>query len=99
MVQRYLRVNIVFNFQFELKTTFQSYLISLFSAGEDGLVKVWSRSGMLRSTVVRGNQPVLAAAWSPDNSSVLHSQGPFLLIQSLTTTSKPLKVNLFSKLF
>ncbi|KAL7303838.1 hypothetical protein TKK_0003962 [Trichogramma kaykai] len=64
---------------------------ALLTAGEDGLLKVWSRSGMLRSTVVRGNQPVLAAAWSPDNSMILYAQGPFLLIQSLTSTSKPLK--------
>ncbi|XP_014204376.1 intraflagellar transport protein 80 homolog [Copidosoma floridanum] len=64
---------------------------ALYTAGEDGQVKVWSRSGMLRSTVIRDTEPVHASAWSPDNSAILYSQGPFLLIQSLTTSSKPHK--------
>jgi hypothetical protein len=48
---------------------------------------------MLRSTVIRGSQPILASAWSPDNSSILYSQGPYLFIQSLTISSKPQRVN------
>lgn len=28
------------------------YLLFIFTAGEDGQVKVWSRSGMLRSTLI-----------------------------------------------
>ncbi|XP_012280148.1 intraflagellar transport protein 80 homolog [Orussus abietinus] len=64
---------------------------ALLTAGEDGSVKIWSRSGMLRSTVVRGNQPILTAAWSPDCCSVLCSQGPHFLLQSLNSNSKPHK--------
>ncbi|XP_016838578.1 intraflagellar transport protein 80 homolog [Nasonia vitripennis] len=62
---------------------------ALFTAGEDGQIKIWSRSGMLRSTAIRGSQSVFASAWSPDNSAILYSQGSHLLIQSLTTSSKP----------
>ncbi|XP_015608210.1 intraflagellar transport protein 80 homolog [Cephus cinctus] len=64
---------------------------ALLTSGEDGLVKIWSRSGMLRSTVLRGNHPVLTSNWSPDCSSVLYSQGAHLTIQSLNTNSKPRK--------
>ena len=37
------------------------------SGGEDGAVKIWSRSGMLRSTLATNNSPVYALAWSPDS--------------------------------
>lgn len=62
------------------------------SAGEDGLVKIWSRSGMLRSTAIRNTQAILTAAWSADCSAICYSQGSFLLLQSLTSNSKPNKV-------
>ncbi|XP_043275719.1 intraflagellar transport protein 80 homolog [Venturia canescens] len=64
---------------------------ALLTAGEDGSAKIWSRSGMLRSTVVRGTLSILTAAWSPDCSSVLYSQGSHLLIKSLNSNSKPSK--------
>ena len=40
------------------------------TGGEDGAVKIWSRSGMLRSTLVQSASPVYALAWSPDSSQV-----------------------------
>ncbi|XP_029033851.1 intraflagellar transport protein 80 homolog isoform X2 [Osmia bicornis bicornis] len=65
---------------------------ALLTAGEDGLIKVWSRSGMLRSVVVRGSFPILSAAWSPDCTTVLYSQGGHLTFQSLNSNSKPRKL-------
>ncbi|XP_054006433.1 intraflagellar transport protein 80 homolog isoform X2 [Hylaeus anthracinus] len=65
---------------------------ALLTAGEDGLIKIWSRSGMLRSVIVRGAFPILAAAWSPDCTSVLYSQGAYLTFQSLNSNSKPRKL-------
>ncbi|CAM9144759.1 unnamed protein product, partial [Lampetra fluviatilis] len=38
---------------------------ALATAGEDGLVKIWSRSGMLRSTLVQQGSPVYSACWVP----------------------------------
>ncbi|XP_012262749.2 intraflagellar transport protein 80 homolog [Athalia rosae] len=64
---------------------------ALLTAGEDGLIKIWSRSGMLRSTVVRGGQPVLSAAWSPDSLSILYTLGAHLLVQSFNSNAKPHK--------
>lgn len=61
-------------------------------AGEDGMIRIWSRSGMLRSTIVRATQPILAASWSPDCTSILYTQGTQLVFQSLNTSTKPLKV-------
>ncbi|KAG7208843.1 hypothetical protein KM043_015029 [Ampulex compressa] len=64
---------------------------ALLTAGEDGLIKIWSRSGMLRSTVIRAALPILTSAWSPDCSTILYSQGPNLILQSLNSNSKPHK--------
>ncbi|KAK0160104.1 hypothetical protein PV328_007545 [Microctonus aethiopoides] len=64
---------------------------ALFTAGEDGLIKIWSRTGMLRSTIVRGTSPILTAAWSPDSSTILYSQGSQLLLQSLNSSTKSRK--------
>ncbi|XP_033323231.1 intraflagellar transport protein Oseg5 isoform X1 [Megalopta genalis] len=65
---------------------------ALLTAGEDGLIKVWSRSGMLRSVIVRGSFPILSAAWSPNCTTVLYTQGAHLIFQSLNTNSKPRKL-------
>ena len=43
---------------------------ALATGGEDGSVKTWSASGMLRATVAAGDTPVYALAWSPDSSLV-----------------------------
>ncbi|XP_066597521.1 intraflagellar transport protein 80 homolog [Prorops nasuta] len=61
------------------------------TGGEDGLIKIWSRSGMLRSTIVRGNLPILSAAWSPDCSHLLYPQGVNLFLQTLNSNAKPRK--------
>ncbi|XP_011861204.1 PREDICTED: intraflagellar transport protein 80 homolog isoform X2 [Vollenhovia emeryi] len=64
---------------------------ALLTAGEDGLIKIWSRSGMLRSTLIKANLPILTSSWSPDCSTILYSQGRNLLLQSFNSTSKPYK--------
>ncbi|PBC33240.1 Intraflagellar transport protein [Apis cerana cerana] len=65
---------------------------ALLTAGEDGLIKVWSRSGMLRSIIVKGMFSILSAAWSLDCTTVLYSQGAHLTFQSLNSNSKPRKL-------
>ena len=44
------------------------------TGGEDGAAKIWSRSGMLRSTLAHNTMPVYALAWSPDSSQVRFKQ-------------------------
>ncbi|KAJ9598757.1 hypothetical protein L9F63_026708, partial [Diploptera punctata] len=51
--------------------------------------EIWSRSGMLRSTVVQSGAPIYSAAWSPDSSQVLYTSGATLIIKHLTPNSKP----------
>ena len=63
----------------------------ILTGGEDGAVKIWSRSGMLRSTLAQNAAPVYALAWAPDTQSVLFASGNFLTIKSLAPNSKPLQ--------
>lgn len=62
------------------------------AAGEDGLVKIYSRSGMLRSTLIKANLPVLTSSWSSDSSMILYSQGGNLLVQPFNSNVKLRKV-------
>ncbi|KAI9350037.1 WD40-repeat-containing domain protein [Zopfochytrium polystomum] len=62
---------------------------ALMTAGEDGNVKIWSRTGMLRSGLVSSGYPVYATAWSPDNDHVLYTNGRNLVIKPLQPASKP----------
>lgn len=68
------------------------YHFFLFTVGEDGLVKIWSRSGMLRSTLAQASVPVYGAAWAPDSDAVLYTTGTNLIIKPLAPNSKPIQV-------
>lgn len=52
-----------------LKWSFDGSAIA--TAGEDGIVKVWSRSGMLRSTLTQMPHAIYSIVWSPDCEHVL----------------------------
>ncbi|XP_033637607.1 intraflagellar transport protein 80 homolog [Asterias rubens] len=61
------------------------------TAGEDGQVKIWSRSGMLRSTLAQTGSPVYSIGWSPDSDQVLFTNGRQLIIKSLQANAKPVQ--------
>lgn len=60
----------------------------LLTAGEDGGVKIWSRSGMLRSTLSQNNLPVYSVGWSPDSDQVIYSNGKSLIIKPIQPNAK-----------
>ncbi|XP_013386357.1 intraflagellar transport protein 80 homolog isoform X2 [Lingula anatina] len=62
---------------------------AMVTAGEDGLVKIWSRSGMLRSTLVQNSSPVYSVCWSPDNDQILLTNGKQLVIKPMQANAKP----------
>ncbi|KAI9344345.1 WD40-repeat-containing domain protein [Obelidium mucronatum] len=63
---------------------------ALVTAGEDGNLKIWSRTGMLRSGLVSSGYPIYSVAWSPDNDSVLYTNGRNLVIKPIQPASKPI---------
>lgn len=46
---------------------------ALATAGEDGQIKIYSKSGMIRSTLVQGSKSIYGLCWSPENDSVLYT--------------------------
>lgn len=65
---------------------------ALISGGEDGIIKIWSRSGMLRSTLVKSNFPIYSIAWSADGNNCLYTNGKNIIIKSLIPGNKPTQV-------
>ncbi|XP_028818647.1 intraflagellar transport protein 80 homolog isoform X2 [Denticeps clupeoides] len=64
---------------------------ALITAGEDGQIKIWSKSGMLRSTLAQQGSPVYSVAWAPDSDRVLYTSGKQLIIKPLQPSSKVLQ--------
>ncbi|XP_069004319.1 intraflagellar transport protein 80 homolog isoform X2 [Embiotoca jacksoni] len=61
---------------------------ALITAGEDGQIKIWSKSGMLRSTLASQGSPVYSVAWGPDSDRVLYTSGRQLIIKPLQPSAK-----------
>ncbi|XP_010583274.1 PREDICTED: intraflagellar transport protein 80 homolog isoform X3 [Haliaeetus leucocephalus] len=64
---------------------------ALVTVGEDGQVKIWSKSGMLRSTLAQQGTPVYSVAWGPDSGKVLYTSGKQLIIKPLQPNAKVLQ--------
>ncbi|XP_068810419.1 intraflagellar transport protein 80 homolog isoform X3 [Struthio camelus] len=64
---------------------------ALVTVGEDGQVKIWSKSGMLRSTLAQQGTPVYSVAWGPDSEKVLYTSGKQLIIKPLQPNAKVLQ--------
>jgi intraflagellar transport protein 80 len=61
---------------------------ALASSGEDGSVKVWSRTGMLRSTLNQMPQAVYSVVWSPDGEHLLFACGQKVHLKSIQAGQK-----------
>lgn len=64
---------------------------ALATAGEDGQVKVWSKGGMLRSSLVQGSKPIYAVVWSPENDSILYACDKNLILMPTLPGNKQLQ--------
>eukprot|EP01012_Entosiphon_sulcatum_P005298 TRINITY_DN1232_c0_g1_i1.p2 TRINITY_DN1232_c0_g1~~TRINITY_DN1232_c0_g1_i1.p2 ORF type:complete len:816 (-),score=154.57 TRINITY_DN1232_c0_g1_i1:3038-5239(-) len=65
---------------------------ALVTGGEEGIVKVWSQSGMLRATLANTNgQCVHSLAWAPQSDSVLITCGKELIVKPLQPSAKQLQ--------
>lgn len=53
---------------------------ALATAGEDGTLKQWSRTGNLRSKLASSDHAIYDTCWSSDNQSVLYCTGKFIII-------------------
>ncbi|RMC01915.1 hypothetical protein DUI87_21076 [Hirundo rustica rustica] len=69
----------------------ESFVLTSSDAGEDGQVKIWSKSGMLRSTLAQQGAAVYSVAWAPDSDKVLYTSGKQLIIKPLQPSAKVLQ--------
>lgn len=60
------------------------------TAGEDGLLKIWSKQRMLRSTLVQNSTPIYSLAWAPDSKQLVFTNGKHLVIKGQHGGSKPI---------
>jgi len=56
---------------------------TLATSGEDGQVKVWARSGMLRTVLVQQGRPIYSVSWSPGSNKILFSSEKTLSIKPM----------------
>lgn len=61
---------------------------ALSTAGEDGAVKVWSRSGMLRSAITQMAHAVYSVVWSPDCEHLLFACDRKIHLKSIQAGQK-----------
>eukprot|EP00607_Mallomonas_marina_P004382 CAMPEP_0182436838 /NCGR_PEP_ID=MMETSP1167-20130531/83886_1 /TAXON_ID=2988 /ORGANISM="Mallomonas Sp, Strain CCMP3275" /LENGTH=784 /DNA_ID=CAMNT_0024629435 /DNA_START=43 /DNA_END=2397 /DNA_ORIENTATION=+ len=66
---------------------------TLLSGGEDGDVKIWSKSGNLRSTLASTGQSVYCACWGPDDDQICIGNGKILMIKTVQANRKNLQWN------
>jgi intraflagellar transport protein 80 len=56
---------------------------ALATGGEDGIVKIWSKQGVLRSKLEESSSPIYSIAWSPDENYMLYTCGKNLSIKPI----------------
>jgi len=64
---------------------------ALATAGEDGQIKTWSKTGNLRSQLVQIDSPIYCLAWSPDCENILFSGGKNLFIKPVQAGQKQIQ--------
>lgn len=58
------------------------------TAAEDGIVKVWSRSGMLRSALAQQSHAIYSVVWSPDCEHILFACSSKIHLKSIQAGQK-----------
>ncbi|CAF3538256.1 unnamed protein product [Rotaria socialis] len=58
------------------------------TGGEDGQIRIWARSGMLRSNLVQSGTPIFCVCWSAENDAILYCAGKHLVMKPLSPNSK-----------
>ena len=60
----------------------------ILSCGEDGTVKIWSRNGLLRSTLASLGKAAYCVDWSPDGAKVVFSSQSKVQTKAIAPNSR-----------
>ena len=63
---------------------------ALATSGEDGNIKLWARSGALRSTLIQSGKPIYYLTWSPASDMILYCNEKNLSIMPTAPGQKQL---------
>ena len=66
-----------------IKVTFSPDAQTIVSSSEDCSIKLWSRSGMLRSEIAKTESPAYAVAWSPDSTELVYGNGKNIVFKNI----------------
>lgn len=59
------------------------------TAGQDGALKIWSRNGSLRTTLVpAGGKPIYSLAWSPESDAILYASDKFITLKPMSANQQ-----------
>jgi len=61
---------------------------ALVTVGEDGCIKIWSKSGQPRSTLVEEKTPIYSVVWSPEGNKILYCCGKQIHIKPIQAGTK-----------
>jgi intraflagellar transport protein 80 len=66
---------------------------ALLTVGEDGDVKIWSKSGNLRSCVMSLGHSIYCAAWGPNDDQIVVGSNKQLVVKNVSASKKDLQWN------
>jgi intraflagellar transport protein 80 len=66
-----------------IRVAFSPDAQTILSSSEDCSIKLWSRSGMLRSEIAKTESPAFAVAWSPDSTELVYGNGKNITFKNI----------------
>ena len=71
-----------------IKIKFSKDYQTITTSGEDNSVKLWSKSGMLRSEIFKSDSPIYSFEWSSDSQNIVLSGSKIVTIKSIKPGNK-----------
>lgn len=71
-----------------IKIKFSKDYQTITTSGEDNSVKLWSKSGMLRSEIFKSDSPIYSFEWSSDSQNIVLSGSRVVTIKSIKPGNK-----------
>ena len=61
---------------------------ALATSGQDGALKIWSKNGNLRTSLVQGDKPIYSLSWSPESDAILYAFDKFISLKPISANQQ-----------